>query len=109
MGRLFSVLTATLLAACTSIADANSLADVAVINRTTGERLNVYRHGGRLYVEGRAGDRYAVEMHNRTGGRILSVLSVDGVNAVTGQTAAASQSGYVLDLWDRAEIAGWRK
>jgi hypothetical protein len=109
MGRLFSVLTATLLAACTSIADANSLADVAVINRTTGERLNVYRHGGRLYVEGRAGDRYAVEMHNRTGGRILSVLSVDGVNAVTGQTAAASQSGYVLDSWDRAEIAGWRK
>ena len=109
MRNLLSVLAATLLTGCASIADAGSLADVAVINRTTGERLQVYRHGGRMYVEGKAGQRYAVEMRNRTGGRILTVLSVDGVNAITGQTAAASQSGYVLDSWGRAEIAGWRK
>jgi hypothetical protein len=109
MAPLLSLLTATLLAACASLADAGSLADVAVINRTTGERLQVYRHRGNIYVEGKTGDRYAVELRNRTGGRILSVLSVDGVNVLTGQTAAASQSGYVLDAWDRAEIAGWRK
>lgn len=109
MRKLLSVLAATLLTGCASIAGAGSLADVAIINRTTGERLQVYRHGGRMYVEGKAGERYAVEMRNRTGGRILTVLSVDGVNAVTGQTAAASQSGYVLNLWARAEIAGWRK
>jgi hypothetical protein len=114
MRKLLSVLTATLLTAtlltaCVSIADAGSLADVAVINRTTGERLQVYRHGGHMYVEGKAGERYAVEMRNRTGGRILTVLSVDGVNAVSGQTAAAGQSGYVLDAWNRAEVAGWRK
>jgi hypothetical protein len=109
MRKLLSVLAATLLTGCASIADAGSLADVAVINRTTGERLQVYRHGGRMYVEGKAGERYAIEMRNRTGGRILTVLSVDGINAVTGQTAAASQSGYVLGAWERAEIAGWRK
>ena len=109
MGKLLSVLTATVLTACVSIADAGSLADVAVINRTTGERLQIYHHGRHMYVEGRAGDRYAVEMRNRTGGRILTVLSVDGVNAVTGQTAAAGQAGYVLGSWNRAEIAGWRK
>jgi len=109
MRKLLSVLAATLLAGCASIADAGSLADVAVINRTTGERLQVYRHGGRMYVEGKAGERYAIEMRNRTAGRILTVLSVDGINAVTGQTAAASQSGYVLGAWERAEIAGWRK
>ncbi len=109
MRKLLSVLAATLLTGCASMAGAGSLANVAVINRTTGERLQVYRHGGRMYVEGKAGERYAVEMRNRTGGRILTVLSVDGVNAVTGQTAAASQSGYVLSSWGRAEIAGWRK
>ena len=91
MRKLLSVLAATLLTGCASIADAGSLADVAVINRTTGERLQVYRHGGRNYVEGKAGERYAVELRNRTDGRILTVLSVDGINAVTGQTAAASQ------------------
>lgn len=109
MRKLLSVLAAALLSGCATIADAGSLADVAVINRTTGERLPVYRHGGRMYVEGRAGERYAVELRNRTGGRILTVLAVDGVNAVTGQTAAASQSGYVLGAGGRAEISGWRK
>jgi hypothetical protein len=109
MRKLLSVLAAALLTGCASIAGAGALADVAVINRTTGERLQVYRHGGRMYVEGKAGERYAVEMRNRTGGRILTVLSVDGVNAVTGQTAATSQSGYVLGSWASAEIAGWRK
>jgi hypothetical protein len=109
MRKFLSVLAATLLTGCASMAGAGSLADVAVINRTTGERLQVYHHGGRLYVEGKAGERYAVELRNRTGGRILTVLSVDGVNAVTGQTAAASQTGYVLDAWGRAEISGWRK
>ena len=109
MRKILSLIAGALLTGCASIADAGSLADVAIINRTTGERLPVYRHGGRMYVEGRAGERYAVELRNRTGGRILTVLSVDGVNAITGQTAAASQSGYVLGAGDRAEIAGWRK
>jgi len=109
MLKCFAILAAALLSGCASVADAGGLADVTVINRTTGERLPVYRHGGRLYVEGRAGERYAVELRNRSGGRILTVLSVDGVNAISGQTAAASQPGYVLDPWRRAEIAGWRK
>jgi hypothetical protein len=48
-------------------------------------------------------------MINRTGGRVLTVLSVDGVNAITGATASTNQSGYVLSPWESAEIAGWRK
>ena len=36
-------------------------------------------------------------MTNRTGARVLTVLSVDGVNAITGQTASPNQSGYVLE------------
>jgi len=109
MLKLLAILALGLSAGCASVAYASGLAELTVINRTTGERLPVYRHRGRMYVEGRAGERYAVELRNRSGGRILAVLSVDGVNAITGQTAAASQSGYVLDPWSRAEIAGWRK
>jgi hypothetical protein len=37
------------------------------------------------------------------------VLSVDGVNAISGQTAGASQAGYVLEPWQQVEIRGWRK
>lgn len=109
MRKLLSVLAAALLTGCASMAGAGNLVQVTVIDRASGERLPVYRHHGRLYVEGRVGARYAVELRNRTRGRILAVLSVDGVNAVTGQTAAAQQSGYVLDARERAKIAGWRK
>jgi hypothetical protein len=107
--KTLSLLTATLLTACATIVDAGTLADVSVINRTTGVTLTLYRHQGRYFVEGKSGDRYAVQLRNRSGGRILTVLSVDGVNAVSGQTAATHQSGYVLSPGASAEIAGWRK
>ena len=97
------------LAACVGIADARTLVDVSVTDRTTGEKLEVYRHQGRLYVAGKPGNRYAVNLRNKSGGRLLTVISVDGVNALNGQTAATSQSGYVISPWQAAEISGWRK
>jgi len=109
MKKLLSLLAASLLLGCVSVADAGHTVDVSVINRSTGEHLQTWRHEGKLYVAGRPGDRYAVELNNLSGGRVLTVLAVDGVNVISGQTAAASQSGYVLDPGQRSEIAGWRK
>ena len=90
-------------------AEAALVADISVINRNTGERLPTYRHAGKLYVAGKPGDRYALELKNRTGDRLLTVVSVDGVNVVSGETAATSQRGYVLSPLGSTEIAGWRK
>ena len=90
-------------------AAAGTLLDVKVVDRSTGQVLETWRHRGQLYVAGTPGNRYAVLLNNRSGGRVLSVLSVDGVNAISGETAAVSQSGYVLSPGQSAEIAGWRK
>ena len=109
MSKLNSLIAAVVLFGCMASAMAGTLADVSIIDRSTGERLQTWRHDGRLYVAGRPGNRYGVEMRNRSGGRLLAVLSVDGVNAISGETAAGNQSGYVLDAWQRAEIVGWRK
>jgi hypothetical protein len=86
-----------------------SLVDVQVIDRASGETLPMYWHHGRWYVPGKPGTRYAVALTNRAGGRALTVLSVDGINAVSGETAAHDQTGYVLGSGQRAEITGWRK
>jgi hypothetical protein len=107
--KLTALFAPLFLAGCVSIAAAGTPIDVSVTDRTTGERLEVYRHQGRLYVAGRPGNRYAVNLHNKSGGRLLTVISVDGVNVLNGETAAASQSGYVVAPWESAEIAGWRK
>jgi hypothetical protein len=109
MKKLTTLLATIFLAACVSIADAGTLLDVSVTDRTTGRNLEVYRHQGRLYVAGTPGNRYAVNVRNKSGGRVLTVISVDGINALNGQTAATSQSGYVLSASQSAEIAGWRK
>jgi hypothetical protein len=90
-------------------AHAGELVDVSVIDRDTGATLPTHRHHGKLYIAGTPGHRYAVRLCNRTGARVLTVLSVDGVNAITGQTANPGQSGYVLDAWGTTEVDGWRK
>ena len=50
-----------------------------------------------------------MRIRNCTGARVLVVTSVDGVNVISGDTAAPSQSGYVLEPWGSVEITGWRK
>jgi hypothetical protein len=105
-----SLLTALVLAtSLVAPSHAASLVDVQVIDRSTGQTLETWRHQGRLYVAGTPGNRYAVNLVNRSGARVLTVLSVDGINAVSGETAAARQTGYVLGPGQDADIAGWRK
>jgi len=106
---LCSALLALTACAAAPATHAGSLVDLAVVDRDTGETLRTYAHQGKVYVAGVPGHRYSVRMNNRTGGRVLTVLSVDGVNAITGQTASPNQSGYVLSPWESAEISGWRK
>jgi hypothetical protein len=103
-----SALTLALLASSLP-AQAGQLVDMEIVNRNSGETLASYPHRGQHFVAGKPGDRYAVRLSNRSDQRVLVVLSVDGVNVVSGETAASNQSGYVLAPWEQTEIAGWRK
>ena len=85
------------------------IADVTVYDRAENRSLPVYRHEGRYYVVGRPGNEYQIRVRNRGGADILTVVSVDGVNAVSGETADWSQTGYVLGRHQSYDIKGWRK
>ncbi len=63
---------------------------------------------GRYYLEARRGGRYAVTLANRTGERIGVVLTVDGLNAISGERDAGRGRMYVLDPWQRTTVRGWR-
>jgi len=88
---------------------AGTYAELQVVSRSTGQRLPVYAHGGKLYVAGQPGERYSIHVANRTQGRVLAVISVDGVNVINGETAAPDQTGYVLGPFQSHDISGWRK
>ena len=96
-------------AGCPSGAWGRSLVDIDIVDRDTGQWLPETPFRGDTWVAGTPGHRYSVRLTNTTGERVLVVLSVDGVNAVTGQTANPAQTGYVLAPWQSAEISGWRK
>lgn len=90
-------------------AAAPPLLDLQLVDRDSGSVITQYASSGRRYSPGTPGTRYAIRLSNRTDERLLVVLSVDGVNAITGDTAGVGQTGYVLGPWETAEIAGWRK
>jgi len=85
------------------------LVDVQVVDRSSGETLTPIYYKGEWWIAGRPGARYGVTILSRTAQRTLNVVSVDGVNAISGDTAAWNQTGYVLAPYQRAQIDGWRK
>ena len=87
----------------------SALVQVDVYDRFDRTALPVFTKDGRHYIVGAPGHEYALRIRNCSGGRVLVVTSVDGVNVVSGDTASPSQSGYVLEPWGSVEIAGWRK
>jgi len=94
---------------CTAAASAQPLVRMEIVDRDSGRWLEQHPQRRDTWVAGMPGHRYAVRLTNTSGERVLVVLSVDGVNAVTGQTADPSQAGYVLAPWQSTEIGGWRK
>ncbi|HEY3075419.1 MAG TPA: hypothetical protein VGJ74_09615 [Burkholderiales bacterium] len=85
------------------------LVDLSVYDRTEGRRLAVHWHEGRAYVVGRPGNEYQVTVRNRLREDVLTVVSVDGVNVISGETADPGQTGYVLSQQRSYDILGWRK
>lgn len=85
------------------------LARVDVYDRAMQQSLEIHRHRGRQYVVGQPGNEYAIRVRNTTDRRILAVVSVDGVNVVTGESASPDQSGYVIEPGGYVNIEGWRK
>lgn len=82
---------------------------VEIVDRSDARVLPIYWHEGRRYIVGKPGNEYAIRIRNTSGGRILAVMSVDGVNIITGDTASPQQSGYVLGPYESTDIGGWRK
>jgi len=86
-----------------------SMAEIAIIDRDSGAVLSPHFYRGEYWVAGSPGARYAIEIRNRVGERLLAVTSVDGVNVVSGATAGWDQTGYVFSPGESYQITGWRK
>ena len=100
---------AALALACPLAAFAGQPVAIEIFDRSSSRTLPVYWHDGKRYVAGEPGHEYEIQIRNQGDRRVLAVTSVDGVNVITGHTAAPDQSGYVIDPDGQVEIDGWRK
>lgn len=67
-----------------------------------------YFHEGSIWIEGREGSDYTIELRNHTPSRVLFILSVDGLDVLEGQPAGLTSQGYVVPAYQVTNVPGWR-
>jgi hypothetical protein len=77
--------------------------NILVKNRVVDE----FYHEGKTFIEGRKGSDYTIQYHNNSSNRVKVVLSVDGLNVISGDTDWTR--GYVVESWATVNVPGWRK
>ncbi len=83
---------------------------ISVWVQSEGAVLPMYDVGGQHYLLGLEGAYYQVALANRTDVRIEAVVSVDGLDVITGQVADfKTQRGYVLGPGEQILVEGFRR
>ncbi|HEX2869594.1 MAG TPA: hypothetical protein VHP33_00025 [Polyangiaceae bacterium] len=75
----------------------------------SGSPLPTFSAGGRSYVLGNDGARYAIRIENQTGARFEAVATVDGLDVIDGQPGSFEKRGYLVAPWSTVEIDGFRR
>lgn len=81
---------------------------VAVPSKHGTSKIPEYGHAGLSFVEGRKNQPYTLKLRNDSAGRVLAVVSIDGLNVVDGQPCTPQSRGYVVPAYSTVEIEGWR-
>lgn len=79
------------------------------VTNSDGQPLPAYHLAERVLLLGEAGQRYAIDVENRTGQRFEVVASVDGLDVVDGRTASLEKHGYVIAPYGHLRIDGYRR
>jgi len=75
-----------------------------------GKTVRQYQHGAATYIEARAGTEYSIKIKNDTYCRKLAVITVDGLNVITGTIQPDDiGQGYILNARGSLDIKGFRK
>lgn len=65
-----------------------------------GSPLREIAHNGKCYVAAPHNQDYAIRVHVPRGGRYEGIISVDGLDVLTGKTASALNKGYIMTAAD---------
>lgn len=73
-----------------------------------GKPISEYYHNGSIFVEGREGSPYEIEITNRNPHRVEAIISVDGLSIIDGKEASDTSAGYLLNAHETIRVPGWK-
>ncbi len=86
----------------------NTQNNITVDVLVNGRKVKVHTHEGKSFIEAHEGTEYEILVRNDSWSRILAIASVDGLDVLTGKTAALDAAGYVINGRDQLRIKGFR-
>jgi len=78
---------------------------VRPLGRNTADE---YFHNGSVWIEGREGNSYTIDLTNRSNSRALFILSVDGLDVIEGKPAGLESQGYIIPAGQTVSVPGWK-
>src|SRR5579872_4488712 len=78
----------------------NVIVNGRIINKFNEPKTN------KIFVEGRKGSDYTLRVYNQSSKRRKIVISVDGLNVMTGDSTW--DRGYVVEGYKSLDVPGWR-
>lgn len=82
--------------------------NVSMHVQVNGRACKEYSQNGNTYIESRHGSNYTVKIKNDNPHRIMTVVSVDGLDVISGKAAAESDTGYIIDAHGTLDVKGYR-
>jgi hypothetical protein len=71
--------------------------------------VKTFGHGGKTFIEAKKGSKFTIRLRNHGSNRVLAVVSVDGINIISGKVAVEGDTeGYVLSGQQTYHVNGWR-
>lgn len=73
-----------------------------------GKPVKQHYHEGNMFVEARHGANYEVKIKNNSWKRVLAIVSVDGLDVLSGRPATSESGGYIVDGFSSYSVKGFR-
>jgi hypothetical protein len=73
-----------------------------------GRSVRTYEKDGRTYIEGRKNTEYTLKITNPYYRRVLAVVTVDGLNTISGEHGDENDRGWVIGSRETLEIKGFQ-
>jgi len=84
--------------------------DTKVDIKVNGKSVEQYEHNDCTFIDAREGTEYTISVKNNSFRRKLAIVTVDGVNIITGEAQGNdNKNGYVINGYSVVDIKGFRQ